>query len=1225
MKTKILLFFAMFFFIATISSIAQVSKVSTPPSGVTKTVGTSGGDFVTLKDAFSAINANVGGIYSGIVTLQLIDNTTETVTPVLTGTDATSISPNISLTNAGSGYTAPSLVFGGGGTGAAGFASFAPTTVSTINVTNGGSGYTSAPTVAINTIPTFAGSGATATATLAPGSIASITTTTAGSAYTSPPTISFTNGTGDVTGSGAIATCVLKPTTLASITVLTGGTGYTTATVTLTGGGYTTAATATATIVGGVITASTRTAGAGYTTNPTVTITGDGTGATAKAIMTGAGLGAITVTNGGSGYIAAPTVIFTPVGTGGTGAVGTAALSARAVASVTVTAPGTGYTALPNIIFSGGAGSGATASAVMVGTALTNLYITNGGTGYTSPTVSIADATGTGATGTVTSNTASFTSVNIYPTVTGLTISSATTGITTLFGAKNVTIDGRLHDNTGNVTGSGADLTLATSSVNYSTIALVSNAQNNTIKYCTIKGSTIAGASGVIQIGPSASAAIGNGNNTIDNNLITNGGTRPQNGIYADGNSSYPTTGNQITNNNFKDLLSLDMASVGIVVMGATMPSSAKWTITGNNFYETTAINPNVASGNYTGIQFAYATAQPVGPGNTISGNYFGGSAPKCGGTPLVKGLGTGNHSGTYTGIWLYVKTEVAPLDSVTTVSGNYVQNFNVTNSGNGNFRGICFFNGDGNITGNWVGDHSSNGNITYSVGPATGGAFMGIQIGAASCSGTLTINNNHVGSIWAKNPDANYPVNVAGINITNNPMTITQINGNKIGSETVANSMISDAVATGQGQTTVGIANALATFSGTISNDTIASLTNACPASDTGNTTFVVGIQNAGGGTMSNNVIHDLKNSSNNVTISNTRPGSVVGIYSQNITVNKTISGNKIYNLNNNCTAFSGTICGISCSGSGTNTLTQNITGNFIYGFNASSDPAATPIFTGIQFASGVTTLANNIITFNPASQTTVNGILEIGAVPANNNTSTYFNTVYIGGTPTTAALNSYCYYSTATLNNRTLKNNLFINARSNSGAAGSHYAIGAQYQSTKLITDYNDYLASGIGGKVGVVTTASPVDKPLITDWAVYTTQDVNSLNIDPAFANAGGTTAGSYYTSSNVSLSAVDGTGTTTDFVAINRTSPTRMGAFHNNSLNTITRPIVNDADIMVLMNQTGIVVPLKEQSNVELYTVNGMMIDRKLVSGAYSCNLSSGIYIIRVNGQSMKFVK
>lgn len=85
---------------------------------------------------------------------------------------------------------------------------------------------------------------------------------------------------------------VLAPSSapLTAVTVTAGGSGYTAATVTISGpdalnGSYTTA-TATATVVAGVVTAVNLTnAGTGYVLTPTVTIDGDGTGATATATV----------------------------------------------------------------------------------------------------------------------------------------------------------------------------------------------------------------------------------------------------------------------------------------------------------------------------------------------------------------------------------------------------------------------------------------------------------------------------------------------------------------------------------------------------------------------------------------------------------------------------------------------------------------------------------------------------------------------------------------------------------------------------------------------------------------------------------------------------------------------------------------------------------------------------------------------------------------------------
>jgi len=68
------------------------------------------------------------------------------------------------------------------------------------------------------------------------------------------------------------------------------------------------------------------------------------------------------ITAGGSGYTAAPTVIFSGGGAWKQ-ATGIAQISAGAVVGITITDPGRGYTSAPTISFSGGGGSGATATA----------------------------------------------------------------------------------------------------------------------------------------------------------------------------------------------------------------------------------------------------------------------------------------------------------------------------------------------------------------------------------------------------------------------------------------------------------------------------------------------------------------------------------------------------------------------------------------------------------------------------------------------------------------------------------------------------------------------------------------------------------------------------------------------------------------------------------------------------------------------------------------------
>lgn len=77
-----------------------------------------------------------------------------------------------------------------------------PGTVSGLLLTNPGTGYTTAPTVALTG---GGGTGATATATVSGGEVTGFTITNAGSGYTSAPTVALTGGAGTgATASAAI-------------------------------------------------------------------------------------------------------------------------------------------------------------------------------------------------------------------------------------------------------------------------------------------------------------------------------------------------------------------------------------------------------------------------------------------------------------------------------------------------------------------------------------------------------------------------------------------------------------------------------------------------------------------------------------------------------------------------------------------------------------------------------------------------------------------------------------------------------------------------------------------------------------------------------------------------------------------------------------------------------------------------------------------------------------
>jgi hypothetical protein len=140
-----------------------------------------------------------------------------TATATITG-----VVNSIQITNGGTGYTsAPNVaITGGGGTGAMAEADVAGGAVINIRITNAGSGYTGAPTIAI----TGDGTNATATASIM-NVVNAINVTDGGSGFSSAPVVTFSGGG----GTGAAATATVEGGVVTAINVTNGGSGYTSA------------------------------------------------------------------------------------------------------------------------------------------------------------------------------------------------------------------------------------------------------------------------------------------------------------------------------------------------------------------------------------------------------------------------------------------------------------------------------------------------------------------------------------------------------------------------------------------------------------------------------------------------------------------------------------------------------------------------------------------------------------------------------------------------------------------------------------------------------------------------------------------------------------------------------------------------------------------------------------------------------------------------------------
>ena len=722
------------------------------------------------------------------------------------------------------------------------------------------------------------------------------------------------------------------------------------------------------------------------------------------------------------------------------------------------------------------------------------------------------------------SGNANYTSVTIYPTQTGITISgNLASPLVDLDGANNVTIDGRL-----NASGTTKDLSIVNSNVstaaNTSTIRFQSSAVNNTIQYCTIKGGATGGYSGVILFAR-PSTGNGNSNNRIEHCDLAGLGAsnRPFAVVYSFGNPGRENSNNSISNNNIYDFLRANASSSGIYIY----QYSSDWIIEGNSFYETANFVP-------TGNSYYYAVRIYNEAGNnfSITNNYIGGKAALCGGSPLNM-----NSSTSYR--FFAIHLDVGTL-TPTSVQGNIIQNFDITSSYSIPWMGIDVNSGAANIgtvSGNIIGSATGNNSVLLTNTIVSNSSSYGIYVNS---SGTVVISNNTIGSVTTMSSSLSSTHSFFGIYKVGNKSGSLVISHNLVGSLTTSNSIQAvNSSTSASAQNVYGI-NSSATGTTEISSNTVANLFNAYDY-DWANGGQVVGIYtNNGINTIQNNTVRDLVCTS--PSSANVGSAAVIGIAQQSTLGGQSISGNEIYDLSSSYTRNQQgvTVMGIFYIGgtSGTNTITEN----FVHSLSAVTTYAS---LTGIKVYTGTTTIANNIINLGVGVSTglKIYGFYENGNL--GNDNSIWFNSVYIGGTANNGTIAStYALYSATNNNGRDFRNNILYNARTGD-SGGNHYSIRINGTSN-LIIDYNDYFVSGSPSQLGQSGGTNYAD---FDAWKAKTLQDLNSENINPSYATAGGTVYTDYCASA--ALPGVSGTGITTDYAGLTRPSTPKMGALESNN--------------------------------------------------------------------------
>lgn len=701
-----------------------------------------------------------------------------------------------------------------------------------------------------------------------------------------------------------------------------------------------------------------------------------------------------------------------------------------------------------------------------------------------------------------------YNSVHIYPTVSGLSISGSFAQLIELNGADNVTLDGRV-----NATGNTKDLTIVNNltSSTPSTIRLVNDASDNTIKYCILRGGGTS-SQGVVSIS-NTNATTGNINNTVEHNTITgiSEASRPSTGLLSSGTSGKENQNLIVRNNHFINLMNADVNTTVINFSTATTASS----IINNSIFETSIFTPSAFT-TITGINVSGGT-------NIIRENFIGGSEPGCAGTALTK---ADSNSNTFNGIQVSAAT-----GAFTEIDGNKISNLAWYNTANHVFTGINIAGGDvkiGSNSGNIIGNSTAANSIVYS-GAITDANIYGINI---TSTGVVECSGNYIGGIRTSNLAANAS-NIHGIRITGGTGQKT-ITGNTIGSTSVESSIIASSNSSSQSQYVYGIFNSGNAIIN-IENNTIANLTNGTNSSSTTVYGLVSGIcSTIGTNTVSNNEIYNLTIANNNSLSSVTASASGIAFSGTGVNIAR---GNTIYNIYNTNDNFSGHIYGLFFTGS---TTPNEVSRNFIFNIGVTGASSTSASIYGIRAASGVTTYSNNIIYLGGNSNSILYGFHDTGS--SNQHCTVYHNTIYVSGTSPEGSTNkSYALFSQAGSNTKNYRNNILFNARSTTGGSNLHYAISIT-ATGNLTSDYNDLYVSGTGGTIGFFT----INRLTLSDWRTGTIRDLNSCSFDPKFENQGGYVPEDYIPL-NDRLFGTPDTGITLDFIGDTRASIPTLGAW------------------------------------------------------------------------------
>ena len=335
-----------------------------------------------------------------------------------------------------------------------------------------------------------------------------------------------------------------------------------------------------------------------------------------------------------------------------------------------------------------------------------------------------------------------------------------------------------------------------------------------------------------------------------------------------------------------------------------------------------------------------------------------------------------------------------------------------------------------------------------------------------------------------------------------------------------------------------------------------------------------------------------------------------------------------------------------------GTSGTTTNVTGNTIYTYGGANGTTTYTIFwntwggtiniknnkipvltvantsgtSGVYGISGLTSAVGSVVNMsnnfvggiNTSSGVAVPGVFSLMYIQDNATYNVYNNTFYYQSLTNAGEKSNIHISGTSCVVN--LKNNIIVNKAD----AANAYCI---WKSNGTLTsDYNDLYVSGALANIGYLTSA----RKTLGDWQIAFTPN-NDLNSKSANVNFVDVATGDLRLTGDSEHDDHLAVPIMTEEVPLDmfgasRTSPYTYAGAHQAAMpfywTAISTPEVS---ARILRTYTGVQVELESEATVEIYTINGVKIDKVITSGIYSRDLNNGVYIIRINGKATKFIK